>query len=222
MQGASGGAALSGSASLRSLAVAGVSAGALEVVVTDMARFGKGEFHYDGILGNDVLRRHAVTIDLPGGTMTLADSDRPAGRWTDCRANALGATRPEAQAGFAGAHMSLPGGATALAIIDSGAARTVLNWPAASAAGLSKDRPGVTPGPASGGFNGSGGTLYSNATISGLSLGGVSLSPFAGRIGDLAVFKSFDLEQRAGIILGIDVLKQRPFGIARGAAQFCI
>ncbi len=222
IEGAAGGAVPSGTAALRSLAVAGIPVDGLDVVISDMRRFGTEDFRYDGILGNDALRRYAVTIDLPGRTMTLAETDSPAGFWTNCQANALSAARPAFQAGFVGVALGLPDGSNAPAIVDSGAARTVLNWHAASTVGLSKNDARVVAAPVTDGFNGPDDMSYTSDLIGGFSIAGVPLPPFKGRISDLDVFRTFGLDSQAAIILGIDLLKLRPFGIARGAAQFCI
>lgn len=213
------GAATFEAAILGKLTVGGISASDLEIVTTDMGRFGKGEFHYDGIIGNDVLRRYAVTMDIGRQRMTLVEAEDPEGIWSFCQANALG---PERAPGFAAANIGLSSRAAAVAIIDSGAARTVLNWPAAQGIGLSKEGPTATNGGELRGFNSVNSTASSVATISGLQFGAISFSPVEGRVSDLAVFKGFGLEHRPGIILGIDVLRQRPFGIGRNASKFCI
>ncbi len=221
IQGASGDAAQAGVGVLDKLDVAGISIAGVDVVITDMQKFGQGAFHYDGILGNDVLRRYAVTIDVPRGTMTLADADLPSGRWTACRGQRARRRSADSQAGFAAVAVNLPARSTAVAIVDSGAASTVLNWPAAQGAGISEGGAGVTSAKALTGFN-AGGAPSFNATVKGLSVAGVPLAPFEARISDLEVLKGFDLENRPAIILGINVLRLRPFGIGRGAAQFCI
>jgi predicted aspartyl protease len=222
IQGASGAGTDAGHGTLSELTLAGMRFHDLDVVVTDMSRFGaKENKHYDGILGNDILRRNAYIFDVPAGQLTLvteAHLDRH--RWSQCQPNPL-AQRPDGADGFVATSIKLPSGANVMAIIDTGAASTVLNWPAANAAGLSKDGAGVTADKGVVGFDPKAATAAYHGTIGGANVGGISLAPFPARLSDLPVFVGFGLKDRPGAILGINVLSNVPFAVSRQAADFC-
>ncbi len=221
VQGASGGATAYGGARLDRLRVAGRTITGLAIVTTDMARFGNGNQRYDGILGNDVLSRYAYIFDVPGGGLTLLDRDRPdATRWNQCLLNPL-AGRPGAPRGFVLVPIDLRAGSTALGIVDTGAAATVLNWAAADAAGLRRGGEGVTPDRPVAGFDPKAGTASSRAVIRGAAINGVALPPAGVRLSDLPVFEPFGLKDKPGLILGVNVLRAVPFAVTRNAGAFC-
>lgn len=175
----------------------------------------------DGIVGNDLLARFDVRFDLPAGRLELA----PAGTLStaDCLPNALPQRAPSLQR-FAFAQVRAGDGqraVEAVAVIDSGAAQTILNPPAARALG-------VVEGDArlrvrAQGTRGLGSTttetwLY---TLPSLRVGGAELAPLEVRLSALPVFAVLGLEQRPAMILGVDALLTRPWTVAAGGARVC-
>jgi hypothetical protein len=222
VQGASGGQASFKNARLRRLKIAGLSFRNLEVVITDMKQFSdKSGQHYDGILGNDILSRYSYVFDVPGRHLTLIDADRPdPRRWGQCIDNPLLA-RPEGANGFLAVPVSLHGSAHAVGIVDTGAGTTILNWPAASASGLSKDGRGVTAAKGVVGFDPTASTASYKATIADAVIGSKLLPSFTARLSDLAVFEGFGLKNKPGMIVGANIWRTVPFAAARGVKAFC-
>ena len=222
VQGASGDKSSFQNARLRRLSVAGLHFRKLDVVVTDMKQFsGNSDRHYDGILGSDVLSRYSYVFDVPSRRLTLIDADRPdPRRWGQCTENPL-SNRPDGPNGFLAVPVSLQGGTRAVGIVDTGAAATILNWPAASASGLSKDGNGVSGAKGVVGFDPKASTASYKAKIAGASIGPKPLSPFTARLSDLAVFEGFGLKDKPGMIVGVNIWRSVPFAAARGVKAFC-
>lgn len=222
VQGASGNQASFQNAKLGRLRVAGLSFRNLEVVVTDMKQFsGKTNQHYDGILGSDVLSRYSYVFDVPGHRLTLIDADRPdPRRWGECIDNPL-LSRPEGANGFLAVPVALHGGVRAVGIVDTGAATSILNWPAASASGLSKDGTGVSAAEGVVGFDPKASTASYKAQVVGAAIGSKALSPFNARLSDLSVFEGFGLKEKPGMIVGANIWRTTPFAAARGVRAFC-
>jgi hypothetical protein len=209
-------------AKLGRLRVAGLGFRQLDVVVTDMGQFsGKTNQHYDGILGNDVLARYSYVFDVPGNRLTLIEADRPdPRRWGRCLDNPL-LSRSEGANGFLAVPVTLPGNARAVGIVDTGAATTILNWPAATAAGLSKTGTGVTAAKGVVGFDPKASTASYKTRIDGAAIGPVPLAGFGARLSDLPVFEGFGLKDAPGMIVGANIWRTTPFAAARGAKAFC-
>jgi predicted aspartyl protease len=222
VQGASGAQSSFQNARLRRLKIAGLSFRNLDVVVTDMAQFSaKSDQHYDGILGNDVLSHYSYVFDVPNGRLSLIDADRPdPRRWGRCIDNPLLA-RPDGANGFLSVPVSLHGGAHALGIVDTGAGATILNWPAASASGLSKNGNGVSVAKGLVGFDPRASTASYKTTIADAAIGSKALPAFTARLSDLAVFEGFGLKDKPGMIVGANIWRTVPFAAARGAKAFC-
>lgn len=222
VQGASGAQASFQNAKLGQLNVAGLSFRELEVVVTDMRQFsGNSDQHYDGILGSDVLSRYSYVFNVPGRRLTLIDADRPnPRRWTQCIDNPL-LSRPDGANGFLAVPVSLHGGVRAVGIVDTGAATSILNWPAASASGLSKDSTGVSAAKGVVGFAPKASTASYKAQIMNATIGSTPLAPFNARLSDLSVFEGFGLKEKPGMIVGANIWRTTPFAAARGVKAFC-
>jgi Aspartyl protease len=202
---------------------------AVTPLLTDMSKFSKGQVRYDGILGNDVLSRFDVQFSLPGQRLSLATpGSMPTWFKTgSCRANAssdrnaqlLNFMFVDAQAEAAAAQESR---IALRAVVDTGAAQTVINGVAAQRMGLQqgdsrlRDRPGGT-----GGF-GTSSVASQLTTLAGLGLGPWwAVSPEV-RVSDLPVFKALGLEQQPAAILGIDLLQQVKLYVSAGAQFFCL
>lgn len=196
-----------------------------QMVVTNMSQF-SGNFA--GILGNDVFRHYSLTVDTPGGRLTLAEADRPhLGAGMACVPNAL-PDRGEAMTGFPLVRVQLKASAAAapvevIAVIDSGAGATVLNWPAARALGLSPGDPrlierrplrGINP-------NSDGPPAYSYR-LEGMTLAGWNVPATEVRVSEFPVFNALGLTDTPALIVGANILNQRAWAIARGAREFCI
>lgn len=117
--------------------------------------------------------------------------------------------------------MSLHGGAHALGIVDTGAGATILNWPAATASGFSKNGIGVTAAKGVVGFDPRASTASYKATIADAAIGSKTLPAFTARLSDLAVFEGFGLKDKPGMIVGANIWRTVPFAAARGAKAFC-
>lgn len=184
----------------------------------------------DGILGQDLLLRHDMRLDLAAGRLELATpGSRP--QWfagASCLDNTPRAERPPQAGGFFFADLELRGldaaspAARVRAVIDTGASQTLINHAARRALGVADDdarlrqRPGGTQGV----------SAKSAATqllpIGGLLLAGWQAPPLEVRVSDLPVFDVLGLAGRPAMILGIDVLQQVPLALAAGATRMCL
>jgi predicted aspartyl protease len=222
VHGASDAGASYGQGKLDRIEVASRSVGPLDIVVTDMASFGiKTGSHYDGILGNDVLRRFTYVFDVPHGRLSLVDAKTPdRTAWRNCSPNPY-AGRTGGEGGFVATKVSLLGGAAATAIVDTGAVRTVMNWPAAHAQGLAVGSPDVSVGRKVIGLDPKSGTISYEAAIRGASINQTLIPAMHMRISDLPVFAGFDLAARSGLILGLDVTRTLPFAVGKNVSELC-
>lgn len=176
----------------------------------------------DGILGNDLLTRFDTRFDLPARQLTLA----PAGSLsTDgCLDNALPG-RADALRRFPFVPAQLQDGdrtVDAMAVVDSGAAQTVLNWPAARALGLAegearlRSRADGTRGLSNDAIPT---WLYALPT---LAIDGRALPTTDVRISALPVFATLGLDTRPALILGVDALHEHRIDVLAGAAAVCL
>lgn len=176
----------------------------------------------DGILGNDVLARFDTSFDLAAGWLILA----PPGSLdsTGCLANALPQRTAMLQR-FGIVQAQLQDGTTvtpALAVVDTGAAQSVLNLEGLRALGLRTDDARLRP--RASGTRGLGPTavptwLY---TLPELRIGTWTQRAREVRVSDLPVFKVIGMDTRAALILGIDLLGDTPVHIPVGATAVCL
>lgn len=196
-----------------------------EMVLTDMSQLGA---NFGGILGNDVFRHYSFVLDVPGRRLELTNASRPdLGRGMRCVPNAR-PQRPESIEGFAlveasiraeGSDRAVP----IIAVIDSGAQRTILNWSAANALGLRPDDPRLTERRSPTGINATSRSPSAYAfRLVGLDLAGWRVPPADIRISDLPILEVLGLATTPAMILGADILSQRVFGIGKGATSFCL
>ena len=192
---------------------------------SDLSRLSNAEkaITVDGILGNDLTRRwdtrwdflvHELQLWTPG---QLADGPH-------CQANAL----PDRRGGLEGfgfiATRLGDTGIDAVAVVDTGAAQTVLNAAAARALGLRTDGSDARVTPREKGTEGLGGQpqpswLY---TLPALRSGTWQHPAFEVRISALPVFKAIGLEDQPALILGADAMLDSQVDIRAGAARICL
>ena len=175
----------------------------------------------DGILGNDLMSRFDVRFDLPGGRLTLA----PTGSLprTQCLDNAQPDRKPGLRR-FAFVPAQLGDGAQqveAMAVVDTGAAQTVLNRAAAQALGLADDdarlrrRAVGTRGLSTHTVDT---WLYA---LPRLTIAGQPLPAREVRVSALPVFATLGLDATPGLILGVDALRDRAVDVLAGAEAVC-
>lgn len=202
-------------------------------VVTDMKAFWRDGFEPAGILGNDLLRRFDVRFDVAKGRLQLVE---PASQplWFengDCQRNRNGHLPSDNRAsleGFLFVDLMVPSiraphsPVSVRAVVDTGAAQTILNWSAAKAIGIDSQTPGLLVRAKGTVGLGAGNTKTHELTLPQLAFNAQSVKDVRVRISDLPVFKVLGLEHQPAAIFGIDVLKQWPFAMSASAERFCV
>lgn len=157
-----------------------------------------------GIIGQDVLARHVVELDIPGQRITL----HPAGHvpasergWAEVPAGRIEGP------GFTTVSVRL-GDQTVRAVLDTGARRSFINWAAASAAGLTPQTPGLLRAETRGGAT-QHGFAYDRFHFDAVALGSLAPAAVELAIGDLPVFGALGMAEEPAMILGLDVLGER-------------
>lgn len=204
--------------------VAGLRLGEIKLsgkfITTDTKAFAREpENSVDGILGNDVTATYDATFDVKQGELLLRANAADKGR---CYSNSYPGRSEDLQR-FAFIDVSLPGGVKARAVIDTGAAQTVMNLAAAKALGLQPGDERLRSSARGTRGMGSGQPaetwLYE---LPRLEVGEWALGPTKVRISQLPVFAVLSPDGRPAMILGIDVLRQRRVTIEKGATSFCV
>lgn len=156
-----------------------------------------------GIVGLDVMGAYVVEFDAPGGRVAL----HPAGT----SARALGGKGMKAMKAvrLPGGLLGLPvtiNGARGIAVLDTGARDTRINWLFARAAGLRADSPGLRDdGVIQGATNAA--VTAKRGIVGTVELGGIRRAAVSARVVDLPVFDSFGVGDRPAMILGMDLLR---------------
>jgi len=191
---------------------------------TDLSGLSKGDDPaIDGIIGNDITRRWRTRWDFANGQLQLF----PAASVSDldeCQANALPTRRPGLQ-DFGFIKMTL--GATkveAIALIDTGAAQTILNGEAARRLGLRMDGSDARLRVRKEGTQGLGGApaptwLYDLSTISTF---GWQRDDLEVRISALSIFTLLGLGDLPAVILGADAMADSQIEISPNAERICL
>jgi predicted aspartyl protease len=192
-----GGARLLPTLDLLSLEVADVELSGVRAVVIDDALLGDDR---DGLLGNDVLRRFDVEIDVPAERIRLLPLDAA----VPLRV-ALPMTSP--RAGFVAFDATLAG-RPVRAILDTGAPTSVINWQAAALAGVTPQSPGVRE--RRGGTTGLDGlpTVTHAHAFDRLSFGSTTFPATELLIADLPLFEVAGTAGEAAMIVGVDLLER--------------
>jgi len=149
-----------------------------------------------GIVGLDVMRHGLVRIDAPGGTVD----------WTAPEPTGSPVKLDKLRGKLLATELVLPGG-TVTAVVDLGAATTILN-PAAAALGA-----GRPVGGEAGSVTGIDGT--SSATdrqeLASCELWGATVAPCVVDVVPLEVFETLRLDGGPAAIVGLDLLGRQPF-----------
>lgn len=177
----------------------------------------------DGIIGNDVTSRWDTRWDFVNGTLALY-LPGALGKGAACQANAL----PARQGGlrnfaFISVQLGSPG-IKAMAVVDTGAAQTVLNMAAARALGLRTDGSDARVRLRAEGTQGLGGQPQSTwlYELAAMSSQGWQHPGMEVRISALSVFKSIGLEDHPALILGADAMLDGQVDISAGADRICL
>ncbi|MDR6990362.1 pepsin/retropepsin-like aspartic protease family protein [Luteimonas sp. 3794] len=176
----------------------------------------------EGILGNDLMARFDVGFDLPAERLTLA-SPGTVPR-LGCLDNALPQRNPALQR-FAFAPAQLEDGAhqvPAIAVVDTGAAQTVLNPSAARALGVYDDPARLRP--REGGTRGISEQVTDTwlYALPSLQIDAMQMAPAEVRVSDLPVFATLGLGEQPALILGIDALRHRRMDVLANGAGICL
>ena len=222
IQGAGGSAAATRVTALQALS-AGDFAWKAQLLAMDLSQIAEGDAPpIDGILGNDLMARFDLRFDLPAGELLLAPPGSLAR--ADCLDNAL----PQRAAGlqrFAFVPTQLRDSAqavAAIAVVDTGAAPTVRNLPAARALGVTEDDARLRRRDA--GTRGIADQVVETwlYTLPQLSIDDWSLPSTEVRISALPVFSVLGLAERPAVILGIDALRHGRVDVLANAAGVCL
>ncbi|MFH1601272.1 MAG: retroviral-like aspartic protease family protein [Pseudomonadota bacterium] len=177
----------------------------------------------DGILGNDVLREWDMVLSIPAARMLLSPPrtlpDAP-----HCQVNAL-PDRPEPMAGFGFIELRMGDqGVPVIAVVDTGAAQTVLNVAAAEALGLAMDGSDDRVRVREKGTRGLGAAVADTwlYTLPVLRSNGWEHPPFEVRISALSIFSVLGLDSRPALILGADALLDSELAMAAQASRICL
>lgn len=152
-----------------------------------------------GILGADVLTRHVFELDAPGKTWRLLDR-------TPAADEALTAVPFVLDAGRTPRLTVRVNGVEVRAIIDTGAARTIMNWAAAEALGVRRDE-ALPAGGSAGGVGGS--TALVKRRFDSLTVAGSARTDVELRVGDLPIFSALGLGDGPAVIVGMDQFADR-------------
>jgi predicted aspartyl protease len=156
-----------------------------------------------GIVGLDLMGTYAVEFDTPAGRVAL----HPAG--TTPRAIGARGMKATKAVRLAGGLLGLPvtiNGARGIAVLDTGARDTRINWRFARAAGLRPDSPGLQDDGAIQGATNKAVTAR-RGIVGTVELGGIRRTRVSARVVDLPVFEAFGVADRPAMILGMDLLR---------------
>jgi predicted aspartyl protease len=155
-----------------------------------------------GIVGLDVIGNYVADFNFLTSKLTLHPQGTPAGA-LGSRFHRVAAER------LRGGLLGLPvriNGTTGVAVLDTGARDSRINWRFAAAAGLRPDSPGlVDDGTVQGATNTP--MVSRRGSIGDVWLGGFVRPNVSTRIIDLPVFDAFGVGDRPAMILGMDLLR---------------
>lgn len=178
----------------------------------------------DGLIGNDLTGRWDTRWDFGREQLALWTPGRLNLEGPGCQANALpGRSAGLRQFGFIMLTLGTPG-VEAVAVVDTGAAQTVLNAEAARALGLRTDGSDARVRLRAKGTEGLGGGAQATwlYTLPGMNGGGWQHPSMEVRISEVPVFKAIGLEARPALILGADAMRGGQVDIGAGAARICL
>ena len=152
-----------------------------------------------GILGADVLTRHVFELDAPARSWRLLDRVSAADE-------ALASVPFVMDAGRTPRLTVCINGVELRAIVDTGAARTIMNWAAAEALGVKRDE-ALAAGGTAGGVGGS--TAVAKRRFDSLTIAGSTRTDVELRVGDLPIFGALGLGEGPAVIVGMDQFADR-------------
>ena len=202
---------------LRSLSLGGLSATNLGVVVIDLKKFEAkaGGPTLAGILGHDFLRRYDFTLDLPGKRILL----RPTGGVRGLTGAACVPNLAD-DPGWVVIDLEV-NGAAVRAMVDTGAGRSIFNWNAARAAGVTADTPGVARARSDAAGLGAVSAPTSTYRFASVGAGATRFAPSHSRIADLPVFAALGLADKPAAIFGTNYLADRSMTVSYSTDQVC-
>ncbi|CAH0066413.1 MULTISPECIES: aspartyl protease family protein [Stenotrophomonas] len=178
----------------------------------------------DGLVGNDLTARWDTRWDFARGELSLSRTGTLRFDDDSCQANAL-QDRTEGLRDFGFITLTLDGtNVAAVAVVDTGAAQTVLNNAAAHALGLRTDGSDPRLRKRSKGTEGLGGKPHPTwlYTLPGMRSTAWQHPAMEVRISELPVFKAIGLDTRPALILGADAMRGGQVDISTGAARICL
>ncbi|WP_286070084.1 aspartyl protease family protein [Stenotrophomonas sp. 57] len=178
----------------------------------------------DGLVGNDLTARWDTRWDFARGELSLSRTGTLRFDDDSCQANAL-QDRTEGLRDFGFITLTLDGtNVAAVAVVDTGAAQTVLNNAAAHALGLRTDGSDPRLRKRSKGTEGLGGKPHPTwlYTLPGMRGTAWRQPAMEVRISELPVFKAIGLDTRPALILGADAMRGGQVDISTGAARICL
>lgn len=191
---------------------------------TDLSRLGSEDGRrIDGIVGNDITDAFDTTYDIAGQQLLL----QPPGtlkQGSACAPNAL-PDRDASMRRFGFIRMQLgSAGIEAIAVVDTGAAQTVLNGAAATALNLRIDGSDARVRVRAKGTRGLGEQVMPTwlTTLPALGMGSWRHPPLEVRISELPVFASLGLKDGPALILGADAIADTRLQIGSGAGWICL
>lgn len=207
VQGAHGRAAL-GLVDIRSLALGGVTLGAMEVGTMDLTHVESPDMPVFGVLGYDVLSRFDLLLDLTQGTVALHPPARSPASCTVC-AGGISVPFELVRGAIIGFDVTISGQSIAT-VLDTGSGRSGMNSLAARAIGV--DLPPSPPGA-------HGPALQ----IGAVELGGDVLARnLVVGVVDLPAFGTLGMADGPAMLLGTGALAGRRVGIAYGVQRLSV
>ena len=167
------------------------------------------ERRIDGILGRNFLIQHEVEIDFPAERLRLHDPGAMASGSLDA-GGLLATDYGSFPAGLIRIDVRLDGGEAFPAVFDLGAARSVLNWHAARAAGLDPAAAGEQTGPGEELLGADDRPLAARVhRFESIELGALRFDGPTLHVADLAVFETLGVAEGPAMVFGIDLLGDR-------------
>jgi predicted aspartyl protease len=174
-----------------------------------------------GILGRNFLARHDLEIDFVGRKLLLHGSDGVETGNVDVSAMAA-SEYGNMVGGLIGIEVSIDGGEAFPAVLDLGAARSVMNWHAARAVGLSRNSKALADSPEA--LLGADNTPIETKfiTFETIAVGAAKIAKPTVYIADLVVFQTLGVADGPAMVFGVDMLVQRSIVIDYQSQQVYI
>lgn len=181
----------------------------LNVAVMDLAHLeDKLEVRIGGILGRNFLQRHDVEVDFAQGKLLLHAAGSVKKGEVDVSGMA-GVDYGSFRGGLIRIDVRIDGSEAFPAVLDLGAARSVMNWHAAKAMGLTPNSKKLADSPED--LLGADNTPIETKffTFESISLGDASIAKPTVYIADLGVFTTLGVADGPAMVFGLDMLSER-------------